>query len=614
VGIVLSQIFDVCKTMIDAELCQAALYRDAPRVLYLMKLRVVCVFVKSIGHSLQAYYQRMIREYVNHDLRKLSMQQALEQEIGYYDEVGSSSEVHGVAWHKVGRITNELGWHLRCLFEFMVKTIMIIICMMRTDIRFTILLTTMSPVLMTTHQYFSEHCKRLGHLLRDNWEELDRRVSEAIHNIRTLKVFGAEEVELDYIHKLTTECFDQLWADIVYCEARWGFCTFLQNISNVCLYYYSYQMLLNGEIDMATVYVFSSFEGHISWMMNTLSHFFSRTNRLMLMSYKVFKLMERETTHTFAEPGVKPECSGKFEFQNVCMSYPTAKDKLIVDKLSLTINPGEMVAFVGESGCGKSTVLNMMNFMYGNQKGQVLLDGVPITEWNKQHFFENVVTVPQDSILFARTIEDNIKFGREATRKEVEEAAKKANCHTFIKEMDRGYLSIVGERGTNLSGGQKQRISIARALLRKPKVLLLDEATSALDTKSERCVQAALHDLMENNDLSMSIVVIAHRLSTVRKADRIVVFGKGAQIIESGNHEHLMSLGGHYAELVNQQKLMDIKMDEESDAVAASKEEEDEKLSDKKVDAELEDAVESEDEPTQNKALTPLAMQPVVTG
>merc|ERR1711994_1134593 len=209
-----------------------------------------------------------------------------------------------------------------------------------------------------------------------------------------------------------------------------------------------------------------------------------------------------------------------------------------------------------------------------------------------------------DSILFARTIEDNIKFGREATHKDVVEAAKKANCHDFVEEMDLGYNSIVGERGTNLSGGQKQRLCIARALLRKPKVLLLDEATSALDTKSERCVQAALHDLMENNDLGMSIVVIAHRLSTVRKADRIVVFGKGAQIIESGNHEYLMSLGGHYAELVNQQKLMDISMnDEKSDAVAASKEADD-----------LDDAMGSEDEPTQDKALTPLSMQPAVTG
>jgi ABC-type multidrug transport system fused ATPase/permease subunit len=210
--------------------------------------------------------------------------------------------------------------------------------------------------------------------------------------------------------------------------------------------------------------------------------------------------------------------------------------------------------------------------MYGHQSGQILLDDVPLHEWNKQHFFENVVTVPQDSILFARTIEENIKFGLEATRKEVIAAARKANCHEFIEKMERGYMSVVGERGTNLSGGQKQRISIARAMLRNPKILLLDEATSSLDTKSERCVQSALHDVMKNNNGEMSIVVIAHRLSTIRKANRIVVFDNGARIIEVGDHDHLMKLTGHYAELVNQQKLTDL--DEEEEEGESTKEQE----------------------------------------
>jgi ABC-type multidrug transport system fused ATPase/permease subunit len=215
----------------------------------------------------------------------------------------------------------------------------------------------------------------------------------------------------------------------------------------------------------------------------------------------------------------------------------------------MEINPGQKVALVGQSGSGKSTIIQLLERFYDPIRGTITIDGVDLKSLDLKSYRRNLGLVSQEPILFSGTIFENILFGNpDATQEEVESAAKMANAFDFIMKQPEGFNTMVGEKGTQLSGGQKQRIAIARAILKNPKILLLDEATSALDTESERLVQSALDQLMQNR----TTIIIAHRLSTVRNADVICVMMNG-KIVEQGTHDHLIQLNGVYSNLVSKQ-------------------------------------------------------------
>jgi subfamily B ATP-binding cassette protein MsbA len=245
------------------------------------------------------------------------------------------------------------------------------------------------------------------------------------------------------------------------------------------------------------------------------------------------------------------KAKGSIEFSKVCFSYQ--KDRPALCDINLSIKPGEILAIVGPSGGGKTSLANLLPRFYDPCSGQVLLDGQDITTLNLDHLREQIALVSQDITLFQASIRHNIAYGRlSASQDEVEAAAKAALADGFIKALPHGYLENIGERGTRLSGGQRQRIAIARAILKDAPILILDEATSSLDAESEKYVQLALDNLTKER----TVLVIAHRLSTIRGADRIVVINEG-RITEEGNHHDLMALKGDYFRLYQTQQLLE---------------------------------------------------------
>ncbi|MEO1387758.1 MAG: ABC transporter ATP-binding protein [Cyanobacteria bacterium J06634_6] len=262
---------------------------------------------------------------------------------------------------------------------------------------------------------------------------------------------------------------------------------------------------------------------------------------------RIFELMHLKPTLVEAEDAIAlPAITGKVDYRGVSFGYGK---ETILSNLNLMVSPGEVIALVGPSGAGKTTIVNLLARFYDPQQGQILIDGIDIKTVTIESLRHQIGTVPQETALFSGTIAQNIAYGQtELDYEAIEAAAKVANAHEFISPMSQGYHTWVGERGNNFSGGQRQRIAIARAIYLNPRILVLDEATSALDPESEALVQEALERAMKNR----TVFIIAHRLSTVRQADRILFLEKG-QILESGTHPELLSQNGRYAQFHTQQ-------------------------------------------------------------
>lgn len=301
-----------------------------------------------------------------------------------------------------------------------------------------------------------------------------------------------------------------------------------------------------GELVQFVIYavIVAGAVGALSEIWGEVQRAAGATERLVELLGAVDPVMDPATPTALPRP-----VRGDIAFEGVTFRYPARPEVSALNGVSLRVAPGETVALVGPSGAGKTTILQLLMRFYDPQEGAVRMDGVDLRDMARGDFRRAIALVPQDPVIFAASARENIRFGRpDATDAEVEAAAQAAAAHDFLMALPQGYDTWLGERGVMLSGGQKQRIAIARAILRDARVLLLDEATSALDAESERAVQAAVESLSEGR----TVLVVAHRLATVKRADRIVVFDKG-QIVAEGTHEALVAEGGLYARLARLQ-------------------------------------------------------------
>ena len=375
--------------------------------------------------------------------------------------------------------------------------------------------------------------------------------SEALLSVQTVQAFTHETPSKAQFANVTEESFNSAKRRISTRAALTMIVIFLVFCGIVGVLWMGARDVRAGEMSTGTLVQFVIYSVMVAGAVAAMSEIWSELQRAAGATERLVELLHAsDAVPDPADPAtlVRP-VRGEIEFDQVRFAYPTRLDTQALDDASLRIAPGETVAFVGPSGAGKTTIIQLLLRFYDPQSGEIRLDGKDISELNKEDFRREIALVPQDPVIFATSARENIRFGRpDASDDDVIAAAKAAAAHDFISDLPDGYDSNVGERGVMLSGGQKQRIAIARAILRDAPILLLDEATSALDAESERAVQDAVDTLSQGR----TTLIVAHRLATVKKADRIVVLDRG-RVVATGPHDQLVSEGGLYARLARLQ-------------------------------------------------------------
>ena len=405
------------------------------------------------------------------------------------------------------------------------------------------------PVMIFPVSNIGRKLKKFSHKGQEILGNINATVLESFSGVKIVRAFGLEPRELKKFQNYNDDYLKVMKKNVKYVEMTSPFLEVLGVASSAFILWYGGSQVLSGEISQGTFLAFIVALFMMYTPIRILFKIMASVQTSLAGAERVFEILDLPEEKVREGQKELIDFKGKIEFQDVCFSYPS-RAKMVLDKINLTVNKSEVIAIVGMSGAGKTTLVDLLFRFFDVTSGKILIDGEDIQNFKLSSLRSHLALVTQETFLFNDTILNNIAFGKEgeSTRQEILDAAKAAHVDYFVEHIEEGYETLIGERGVKLSGGQKQRIAIARAILRNAPILILDEATSALDSESEKLVQDALHNLMEHR----TSFVIAHRLSTIKHANRILVMDDG-KIVESGTHQSLLASSGLYQKYYNMQ-------------------------------------------------------------
>ncbi len=497
--------------------------------------------------ALRSYLFTVAGEQVVARLRQHLYDSLVHQEVGFFDQ------------HRTGELTNRLvsdttvlqntvTVNVSMLLRYALMGLGAVGILLWTSPKLTGVMLIVVPVVVLAAGFYGRLLRGVSREVQDALARSTEVAEETLSGIRTVRSFAREDRESARYGTAVDHTFELARRRARLAATFGGTASFAGYSAIAVVLWYGGTLLVQGEMSMGELTAFLLWTMTVAFSLGALAGLWEDFQKALGATERVFVLLDRKPTVVSGERTIEG-VEGQVRLQDVRFAYPARPDQVVLDGIDVQLDPGQVVALVGPSGAGKSTVASLMSRFYDPERGRLLLDDVPYDELDTDWLREQVGVVAQEPILFATTIRENILYGRpSASSEEVEAAARAANAHEFVANFPEGYETLVGERGVRLSGGQKQRIAIARALLKDPSVLVLDEATSALDAESEHLVQEALSRLMEGR----TTLVIAHRLSTVKEADRVLVLD-GGHVVQEGRHADLVATEGLYRQLVERQ-------------------------------------------------------------
>ncbi|OCF74177.1 ATP-binding cassette, subfamily B (MDR/TAP), member 10 [Kwoniella mangroviensis CBS 8886] len=428
-------------------------------------------------------------------------------------------------------VTSNLSDGLRALISATVG----VTAMFWISAKLTLVMLCVVPPVSLGAVFYGRYLRKLSNLTQEAVGEMSKTAEEKLNAFKTVAAYNSQPLEATLFSKKVDQVFQLAKKEALMTGIFWGASGLTGNLAMLCLLGYGGHLVSISEITVGDLTSLLMYSAYVGGSVSGLTGFFTGLMRGVGAGSRVFWLLDR-TSHIPLDKGIKLNHSrnGPIRFENVVFRYPSRKEVVVLKGINMTVEPGTSVALVGSSGSGKSSIQQLISRFYDPEQGKITFDGTDIREFAPESWRERIGVVFQDPILFAGTVHENIAYGSpDATREDVEEAAKAANCD-FIWDLPQGFDTLIGK--ASLSGGQRQRISIARALVRNPSILLLDEATSALDSTSENAVNAAIDDIIRQKNIT--VILAAHRLSSIARAERVVVLENGV-VSEEGRYDVL---------------------------------------------------------------------------
>ncbi|MBO5065482.1 MAG: ABC transporter ATP-binding protein [Clostridia bacterium] len=501
--------------------------------------QVLNIFSSRISNKIGSHFSSDLRNIVYEKIQELSLTSMSKRSAG--------NLIHRVT-HDTERVKEFFNQQGRYLIQQVIMLTVVLIILFRTNVLLTVVVLLPIPLGVFMMTQF-RHATRVRYFKQ--WRINSKATSilhDIIKGIRVVKSFGNEEREIDKFAKVSKKLADVSASNEKFWAVSFPLVGNFMALGEFLVLIIGGKMVLDGTLTLGELTRFNLYLAYLYAPLRWLSMFPRRLADCTTSLVKIYEILDDEANSEVCDSDVKIDASQSIDFENVTFGYKSYEP--VLKNINLHIEPGEMIGLVGHSGAGKSTVINLCMRLYDPGMGKITIGGVDIKSVSPKELRDNIGVVFQETYLFSGSIFENIAYARpDASPDEVISAAKAANAHEFITKLPDGYNTVIGENGHTLSGGERQRVSIARAILKNPKILILDEATSSLDPETEIKIQEALTRLIEGR----TTIAIAHRLATLRNADRLVVIEKG-KIAEVGSHEELVNMGGIYSNLVAAQR------------------------------------------------------------